>query len=104
MATTESASIQLVLEFDQIWKLVQQLSSTKQVELLDKLQDKLKKNQDTPVPNTQKAQYENGVTPAQLVQETPLVINYFAVEEEAAADGEEEELTEEEFHQRLKEM
>ena len=101
MAATEKASIQLVLEFDQIWILVQQLSNTKQLELLEQLQKKLTKEKATP---PQKVQYERDITPAELVRETPLVVNYFTVEEEAAEDGEEQEMTEEEFHQQLKKM
>ena len=71
---------------------------------VNKLPKKLEQEGDAPASKTHKLHYEKGVTPAQLVQETPLIINYFAVAEEAVADDEEEEMTEKEFHQRLKEM
>lgn len=99
-----TTTVNLEVQFDQIWGLIQQLPDIRQVELLDKLQKRLEDNKIIAIRQDRKQQYENRLTLKQMENEPPLDIEYFKVEEEAFPDGEEVEMTDEEFYESLKNL
>lgn len=104
MEATKTTNVQLEISFEQIWTLIQQLTDDKQVELLDKLQERLEKDKIIAIRQDRKAQYEKGLTLEQIISEPYQDIKYFNIEEEAFPEGEEIEMTDEEFLESLKEL
>lgn len=104
MEEKKSITVNLAVSFDQVWGLIQQMPDAEQVNLLNQLQGRLEKDGVIAIRQDRKAQYENRLTRQQIAKEPDLDIDYFKVEDLAFEDGEEVELTEEEFLESVKHL